>query len=62
MAKDELVSGQYDKTSLIEAWLYVVKKMIDDKNVAVLSSALDFFNIGIKKLRPGPGHYSPMAD
>lgn len=56
------MSGQHDKNSMTEAFLYVVRKMIDDKNVAVLASTLDLFNIGMKKLRPASGHYNQMAE
>lgn len=51
LAKDELGAGK-NKNQTIEAFLYVVKKMIDDKNVSVLLSTLDFFATGMKKLKP----------
>lgn len=50
-----------NKMQMTEALLYVIRKMIDDKNAAVLASTLDLFNMGMKKLRPSPGHYSQTA-
>lgn len=61
MAKNQLMSGQHDKNSMTEAFLYIVRKMIDDKNAGVLTSTLDLFNMGMKKLRPAPGHYNQLA-
>ena len=56
MTKDEILGGTKNKHQLAEAFLYVVKKMVDDKNVSVLTSALDLFGIGMKKIRPPNGH------
>lgn len=43
--------------------MYVVKKMIDDKNISVLLSTLDFFGMGMKKLKPPAGNpFSQFID
>ena len=56
MLKDEILGGNHNKQHMGEAFLYVVKKLIDDKNVAVLLGTLDLFAMGMKKLRPPPGN------
>lgn len=56
MAKDEVAAGSKNKNQTAEAFLYVVKKMIDDKNIAVLLNTLDFFAMGMKKLKPPAGN------
>lgn len=62
MVKDEVLSGQ-NKGQMGEAFLYVVKKMIDDKNVSVLLGTLELFGLGMKKLRPPQGHpYQGLAE
>ena len=58
MAKDEIAGGSKNKNQAAEAFLYVVKKMIDDKNVSVLYTTLDFFDNGMKKLKPPAGNPS----
>lgn len=56
MVKDEIGLGVKNKQQMAEAFLYVVKKMIDDKNVSVLLGTLDLFGMGMKKLRPPNGN------
>lgn len=63
MAKDEIAGGSKNKNQAAEAFLYVVKKMIDDKNVSVLYTTLDFFENGMKKLKPPAGNpFSQLID
>lgn len=46
-----------------EAFLYVVKKMIDDKNIMVLQNTLELFDMGMRKLKPPAGNpFSQMID
>ena len=56
MLKDEIMGGNYNKQQMAEAFLYVVKKLIDDKNVSVLLGTLDLFAMGMKKLKPPQGN------
>ena len=43
-----------NRNHIIEAFFYVIKKMIDDKNASVLLNVLDLFGIGMRKLKPDP--------
>jgi len=63
MAQDELANGSNNKNQTAEALLYIVKKLIDDKNISVLLSTLDLFATGMRKLKPPTGNpFSQYAD
>ena len=48
------MSGRGNKTMVTAAFFYVIKKLIDDKNASVLTTVLDLFGIGMRKLKPEP--------
>lgn len=54
MVRDEIANGRGSKIKVIDAFFYVIRKMIDDKNAAVLLQTLDLFGIGLRKLKPEP--------
>lgn len=63
MAKDELANGSKNKNQTAEAALYVVKKLIDDKNISVLLGTLDLFATSMRKLKPPGGNpFSQFAE
>lgn len=46
------MANRGNKNALTEAFFYVIRKMIDDKNASVLLTTLDLFGVGIRKLKP----------
>ena len=46
------MANRGNRQMTIDAFFYVIKKMIDDKNASVLLNTLDLFGIGIRKLKP----------